>query len=124
MFRIPIVFALFSGLLAYASPTLQARNCSPNFQGQAQTIYVSSDASINVAEWTPDSIYPGAHITLQTQSLASTPALNEFLVQFTGQPDGSYVFRLQDETNRYTALTTDSSGGLTNELLDLSTSLP
>ncbi|KAG6823222.1 hypothetical protein H0H93_004059, partial [Arthromyces matolae] len=111
--------------------------------GQAQTIYALPSSGSNVNEWTPDSIFPGAHFTLQSDNVNNVIALNQFLVQFTGQPDNSFNFRsailltlnqvndvayapyrLQAETNRYTALTAGANGQLTNELLNLSTSLP
>ncbi|KAG6833635.1 hypothetical protein H0H87_004262 [Tephrocybe sp. NHM501043] len=120
--------ALLLGVVTHASPApslLLPRTCSPNFQGQAQTIYVRPAVTdIGVYEWTPDSIFPGAHITLQTRSVNDAFPQGEFLVQFTGQPDGSYVLRLKAETNRYTALTAGPNGDLTIDILTLSSSIP
>ncbi|KAG6919309.1 hypothetical protein DXG01_007442 [Tephrocybe rancida] len=104
---------------------LPRSTCSPNFQGKAQTIYVRPLVKIAaVYEWTPESIFPGAHITLQTRGFDEAFAQGEFLVQFTGQPDGSYVLRLKNETNRYTALTAGANGDFALDILTLSSSLP
>lgn len=83
---------LFTTMTA-ASPALVARSCTPNFQGQAQTIYAHGNSNANVFEWIPDTIAPGAHITEQDHSATSAFATGEFLVQFSGQPDGSFVFK-------------------------------
>jgi hypothetical protein len=78
--------ALFT--LATASPVLEARTCSPNFQGVPLTIFKTITAS--PFEWEPTNAV-GGHITLTS---TSTPfAESEFFVANSGQPDGSYVFK-------------------------------
>jgi hypothetical protein len=78
--------ALFT--LASASPALQARSCSPNFQGVPLTIFKTDSNSPFQWEAT-DTV--GGHITLTS---TSTPfAASEFFVAFSGQPDSSYVFK-------------------------------
>ena len=78
--------ALFT--LATASPVLEARSCSPNFQGVPLTIFKTEAGS--PFQWEPTNA-AGGHITLTS---TSTPfAESEFFVAFSGQPDGSYVFK-------------------------------
>ncbi|KAF5388173.1 hypothetical protein D9615_000072 [Tricholomella constricta] len=120
--------ALLSTLaLTHASPLLpraSASTCTPNFQGRQQTIFVRPPITdIGVYEWTPESIFPGAHVTLQQRDVNSAFATGEFLVQFTGQPNGSFHFRLAAETNRYTALTAGAGGTLAFDILS-ETSIP
>ena len=71
-----------------ASPVLQARSCSPNFQGAPLTVFKTELGS--PFQWQPtDTI--GGDITLQS---TSTPfAASEFLIAFSGQPDNSYVIK-------------------------------
>ena len=78
--------ALFT--FASASPVLQARSCSPNFQGVPLTIFKTELGS--PFQWQPaDSI--GGLITLKS---TNTPFdASEFFVAFSGQPDNSYVFK-------------------------------
>ena len=77
------IVALFA--LASASPVLEARSCSPNFQGVALTIFKNNFGT--PVQWQPTNGVAG-HITLSSSNTAS-----EFLVAFSGQPDGSYVFK-------------------------------
>jgi hypothetical protein len=83
-------FIFFTSLLAttFASPVLEARSCSPNFQGQTLTIFKTMLAF--PFQWNPTSAV-GGHITLDS---TTTPfAASEFLVAYSGQPDSSYVFK-------------------------------
>lgn len=75
--------ALFT--FASASPVLQARSCSPNFEGVPLTIFRTELAS--PFQWQPTDAV-GGQITL-----TSTKTPSEFLVAFSGQPDNSYVFK-------------------------------
>jgi hypothetical protein len=78
--------ALFT--FASASPVLQARSCSPNFQGVPLTIFKTRLAF--PFQWQPTNAV-GAHITLTS---TNTPfAASEFFVAQSGQPDNSYVFK-------------------------------
>ncbi|KAF8076028.1 hypothetical protein FPV67DRAFT_1470116, partial [Lyophyllum atratum] len=110
------VSTLLLSTLTLASPTpstLLPRTCNPNFQGQAQTIFVRPPVTdTGVYEWTPASISPGAHISLQKNDVNSAFATAEFLVEFTGQPNGSYRIKLAADTNRYIALTAGGGGAL------------
>ncbi|KAG5644927.1 hypothetical protein DXG03_007392 [Asterophora parasitica] len=116
-----LIVALLSALnLAHASPTPPtptnlALTCTPNFSGRAQTIVVAPGDPVYA--WTPNSIFPGAHITLQRTS--STGQAFKFLVQFTGRADASFVLRLEAETNRYTALTAWRGSDLAFDILAL-----
>ena len=77
------IIALFT--FASATPVLQARSCTPNFQGSALTIFKTELGS--PFQWQPTDAV-GGHITLTPANTQS-----EFLVAFSGQPDGSYVFK-------------------------------
>lgn len=73
---------------AFASPVLEARSCSPNFQGRPLTVFKTRLAL--PFQWNPTNAV-GGHITL---SFTKTPfAGSEFLVASSGQPDSSYVFK-------------------------------
>jgi len=97
--------ALFT--FASASPVLQARSCTPNFQGSALTIFKTELGS--PFQWQPTDAV-GGEITLTS---ASTPS--EFLVAFSGQPDGSYVFKLTADTQRSLQLQGFANSDLTFE---------
>jgi hypothetical protein len=98
-------FALFT--LASASPALQARACTPNFQGGPLTIFKTESSS--TFQWEGTNTV-GNHITLTS---TSTPfAASEFLVAFSGQPDSSYVFKLTADTPHSVQIQGFASGEL------------
>jgi hypothetical protein len=82
-----LIAALSILTLALASPILEARSCTPNFQGNPLTIYKTIKG--DVFEWTPVNAV-GGHITLVHTSASQAFANGEFLVEFTGQPDNAY----------------------------------
>jgi hypothetical protein len=89
MFSAKLVSFISLLATAFASPILEARSCSPNFQGQSLTIFKTELAQ--PFQWDPTDAV-GGHITLDH---TSTPfATSPFLVAFSGQPDNSYVFKL------------------------------
>jgi hypothetical protein len=70
--------------IASASPILEARSCTPNFQGNPLTIFKTILG--DVYQWTPvDAV--GGHITLVKNPTFTN---GEFLVEFSGQPDNTY----------------------------------
>ena len=83
-----LIAALSIITVALASPILEARSCTPNFQGNPLTIYKTIKG--DVFEWTPENAV-GGHITLVHTSQAF--ANPQFLVEFTGQPDNTYHFK-------------------------------
>ena len=76
---------------ALASPSLVARSCTPNFQGNQLTFYRPTSPG-NVLEWVPENAN-GGHITLRETTESDAFANGEFLVEFTGQPDNAYHFK-------------------------------
>jgi len=80
--------ALFT--FASANPVLQARSCTPNFQGSALTIFKTELGS--PFQWQPTNTV-GGHITLTPANTQS-----KFLVADSGQPDSNFVFKYTDRS--------------------------
>ncbi|KAG6861201.1 hypothetical protein C0995_002828 [Termitomyces sp. Mi166 len=110
--------------MTFASTT-SAASCNPNFQGHTQAIYALQSATGSVNKWTPvPEANMGAHIVLRTLDVNPTMPEHQFLVQFTGHPDDTYIFRLHAQTYRNIALTAGANGDLTMGLLDHSNITP
>jgi len=95
--------------VALASPILEARSCTPNFQGNPLTVYKTILGDI--FEWTPVNAVGGQITLLQTPASQAftNPA---FLVEFTGQPDNAYHFKMTADTAHELQLAGAASGEL------------
>jgi hypothetical protein len=89
-FTSKLIAALAILTVSLASPILEARSCTPNFQGKPLTIYNTIPGDIGkLFEWTPVNAVDG-HITLTKTAVNQAFAHGEFFVEFTGQPDNAY----------------------------------
>jgi hypothetical protein len=90
LFTSKLVAALATLTVSLASPILEARSCTPNFQGKPLTIYKTIPGEIGkLFEWTPvDAV--DSHITLTKTTVNQAFANGEFFVESTGQPNNAY----------------------------------
>ena len=92
-----------------ASPILEARSCTPNFQGKPLTIYKTIPGEIGqLLEWTPVNAL-GSHITLARTTVNQAFANGEFFVESAGGPDNSYHIK-------FVIIPSPAFHALTNEL--------